>query len=85
VDAFDDFVETRWNPWTRVMPIWIDGESKAVPRAIRLCGPSCRPGDPVQVIDGRSIIEGRIARIESSVLFVMKTAAIGPARNPQNR
>jgi hypothetical protein len=69
----DDDEPIRWNTWTRVHNVHIEGEPKAVPRPLRLCGPAVRPGDPEQVIEGQRVIEGVVVEIYNATIIVRIT------------
>ena len=60
----------RWNSWFRVSPVQFEGEERPIPRGVRLCCPAARPGDPVQIVDAKRTISGRLVRIAHSVLHV---------------
>ena len=60
----------RWNSWTRVHNVHIEGERKSVPRPLRLCCPAVRPGDPVQVIEGVVVRECVILEIFNATIIV---------------
>jgi len=69
----DENPPIRWNLWTRVHKVLIEGEPKASPRPLRLCCPAVRPGDPVQVIDGRRLIDGVVVEISNATIIVKRT------------
>ena len=77
MDLFDALEDepTRFNDWTRVHNVHIEGEAKAVPHPLRLCCPAVRPGDPVQVIDGCRVIEGVVVEIYNATIIVKTTAS----------
>ena len=60
----------RWNTWTRVYNVVIEGEAKAIPRPLRLCCAAVRPGDPVQVTEGNVVIEGVVVEIYNATIIV---------------
>jgi hypothetical protein len=79
MDIFDSELadSPRWNDWIRVSPVQFEGEERPVPRGVRLCCPAARPGDPVQIIDGKRIISTRLVRVAHSILHVA-TLGINP-------
>jgi hypothetical protein len=67
-DPRDD--EPRWNTWTIVQPVQLEGEERPSPRTVRLCCAASRVGDRVEVtVRGRSV-EGWIVRVAHSILHV---------------
>ena len=74
----DDFAggqnALRWNPWIIVQPVQFEGEVTAKPRTVRLCCACCRVGDPVQVTDNGTLIEGRIK--QSRIRFCMSARSV---------
>ena len=65
----------RWNTWTRVSPVQFAGEERPIPRAVRLCCAAARVGDPVQILEGNRMTEGRITRVAHSILHVAELSA----------
>ena len=60
----------RWNSWFRVSPVQFENEEHPVPRGVRLCCAAARPGDPVQIIEGKKTTSARLMRVAHSILHV---------------
>jgi hypothetical protein len=72
----------RWNQWVRFQPVQFEHESRPLPRAVRLCCPSARAGDPVRVSKNERVIEGVIKELRSSVLIVKRVRFVSDDAGP---
>jgi hypothetical protein len=70
-DLKSDLIDLpRWNSWFRVSPVQFEGEERPIPRGVRLCCAAARPGDRVQIIEGKRVIDARLVQVAHSILHV---------------